>query len=106
MEFFSSAARSEKGGTDRRLMNSYGQRGWVEVPMNRRDRELLDRQMRRFQPSPHPVGLMMLILAGVFLVGMMAGSIIFTGQQPRRMESANGRTPLAFLFDGTRSEPR
>jgi hypothetical protein len=50
--------------------------------MNRRDRGLLSRQMRRFQPSPHPVGLMMLILAGAFLVGMMAGSIIFTGQQP------------------------
>ena len=43
--------------------------------MNRRDRELLSRQMRRFQPSPYPVGLMMLILAGAFLVGMIAGSI-------------------------------
>ena len=53
-------------------MNSYRQRGWVEVHMNRRDRELLDRQMRRFQPSPHPVGLMTLILAGAFLVGMIA----------------------------------
>jgi hypothetical protein len=29
--------------------------------------------MRRFQPSPHPVGLMMLTLAGAFLVGMIAG---------------------------------
>ena len=37
--------------------------------MNRRDRELLERKMRRLQPSPHPVGLMMIILAGAFLVG-------------------------------------
>ena len=69
--------------------------------MNRRDQELLDRQMKWFQPSPHPVGLMMLILAGAFLVGMIAGSI-FTSQQP----GTDGRTALAFLLNGTRSGPR
>jgi hypothetical protein len=74
--------------------------------MNRRDRELLSRQMRRFQPSPHPVGLMMLVLAGAFLVGMMAGSIIFTNQQPVQTASTDGKTALAFLLNGTRSEPR
>jgi hypothetical protein len=74
--------------------------------MNRRDRELLSRQMRRFQPSPHPVGLMMLVLAGAFLVGMMAGSIIFTNQQPVQAASTDGKTALAFLLNGTRSEPR
>jgi hypothetical protein len=71
-------------------MNSY-RRGWVEVHMNRRDRELLERQMRRFQPSPHPVGLMMLILAGAFLVGMIAGSIIFTSPQPVQTASTDVR---------------
>ena len=84
----------------------YRQRGWVEVNMNRRDQELLDRQMRRFQPSPHPVGLMMLILAGAFLVGMIAGSIVFTNQQPMQTASIDGKTALAFLLSGTRSEPR
>jgi hypothetical protein len=74
--------------------------------MNRRDRELLERQMRRFQPSPHPVGLMMLNLAGAFLVGMSAGSIIFTSQQPVQTASTDGKTALAFLLSGTRSEPR
>lgn len=74
--------------------------------MNRRDRELLERQMRRFQPSPHPVGLMMLILAGAFLIGMIAGSIIFTSQQPVQTASTDGKTALAFLLSGTRSEPR
>ena len=73
--------------------------------MNRRDRELLERQMRRFQPSPHPVVLMMLILAGAFLVGMIAGSIIFTSQQPVQTASTDGKTALAFLLSGTRSEP-
>jgi hypothetical protein len=74
--------------------------------MNRRDRELLSRQMSRFQPSPHPIGLMMIILAGAFLVGMIAGSIIFTTQQPVQTASTDGRTALAFLLSGTRSEHR
>ena len=74
--------------------------------MNRRDRELLDRQMRRFQPSPHPVGLTMIILAGAFLVGMIAGSIIFTSQQPVQTASTDSKTALAFLLSGTRSDPQ
>ena len=74
--------------------------------MNRRDRELLDRQVRRFQPSSHPAGLIMLILAGVFLVGMMAGSIIFRSQQAVQTASTDGKAALAFLLSGTRNEPR
>jgi len=74
--------------------------------MNRRDQELLSRQMRRFQPSPHPVGLMMLILAGAFVVGVIAGSTPFTSQQPVQIASTAGSTALAFLSNGTRSEPR
>ena len=66
--------------------------------MNRRDRELLDRQMGRFQLSPHPVGLMMIILAGAFLVGIIAGSIIFTNQQPVQTASTDGKTALAISF--------
>jgi hypothetical protein len=74
--------------------------------MNRRDQELLSRQMRRFQPSPHPVGLKALILAGAFLVGVIAGSTFFTSPQPVQTASTDGSTALAFLFNGTRSEPR
>jgi hypothetical protein len=74
--------------------------------MNRRDRELLNRQMRRFQPSPHPVGLMMLILGCTFLVGMITGSVIFTSQQPVPTASTEGKTALAFLLNGSRSESR
>ena len=74
--------------------------------MNRRDRELLSRQMRRLKPSPHPVGLMMLTLAGAFLVGMITGSITFRSQQPVQTTSTDGKAALAFLLNGTRSEPR
>jgi hypothetical protein len=72
--------------------------------MNRRDRELLDRQMRRFHSSAHLGGLVMLLLAGAFLVGMIAGSI-FTNQQVQTA-STDGKTALAFLLNGTRGEPR
>jgi hypothetical protein len=74
--------------------------------MNRRDQELLDRQMRRFQPAPNPLGLMMLIVAVAFLVGMIAGSIIVPSQQPVQTASTDGKAALAFLLNGTRSEPR
>jgi hypothetical protein len=74
--------------------------------MNHRDRTLLDRQMRRFQPSPHPAGLIMLFLAGAFLVGVIAGSITFASQQPVQTASTDGKTALAFLLSGTRGEPR
>jgi hypothetical protein len=75
--------------------------------MNRHDRELLSRQMRRFQPSSHPFGLVMLILAGAFLVGMIAGSIIFTNQQPVQTASTDGKTALAISFlRAPEGEPR
>ena len=74
--------------------------------MNRRDRELLDRQMRRFEPSSRPVGLMMLILAGVFVVGMIAGSAITSSPQSERTVATDGRTALAFLLNGSRPEAR
>jgi hypothetical protein len=49
--------------------------------------------------------LMMLIVAGAFLVGMIAGSI-FISQQPVQSASMDGRAALAFLLSDTRSELR
>ena len=75
--------------------------------MDRRDRGILKRQMRRFHPSPHPVGLMKLILAGAFLVGFIAGSTIFKIQEPPvQTASTDGKAALAFLLNGARSKPR
>jgi hypothetical protein len=74
--------------------------------MDDRDRELLDRQMRNLQPPPRPDGLMILILTGVFLAGMTLGTLLF-GIHPRVQTATNdGKTALAFLLNGTRSEPR
>jgi hypothetical protein len=40
----------------------------------------------------------MLLLAGVFLVGMIVGSI-FTSRQPVQTASTDGKTALAFLLN-------
>jgi len=42
--------------------------------MNRRDQELLDKQMRRFTPPRHE-GVIALMLAAMFLVGVTLGSV-------------------------------
>jgi energy-converting hydrogenase Eha subunit F len=43
--------------------------------MDRRDQELLDRQMRRLTPPRHE-GVIALMLAAMFLVGMTLGSVL------------------------------
>ena len=43
--------------------------------MDRRDQELLDKQMRRLSPPRHD-GVIAVLLAAVFLVGMTLGSVL------------------------------
>jgi hypothetical protein len=43
--------------------------------MDRRDQELLDKQMRRLTPPRHE-GVIALMLAAMFLVGMTLGSVL------------------------------
>jgi hypothetical protein len=43
--------------------------------MNRRDQELLDKQMRRLTP-PRSDGVIAVLLAAVFLVGVTLGSVL------------------------------
>jgi hypothetical protein len=43
--------------------------------MNRRDQELLDKEMRRLSP-PRNEGLIAVMLAVMFLVGMTLGSVL------------------------------
>ena len=46
--------------------------------MNRHDRELLDRQMSRFQLSPRRDGVLILAMVGVFIAGLTSGGLLFT----------------------------
>ena len=43
--------------------------------MNRRDQELLDKQMRKLTPPRHE-GVIALMLAAMFLVGMTLGGVL------------------------------
>ncbi len=43
--------------------------------MDRRDQELLDKQMRRLTP-PRNSGVIVMLLAAMFLVGMTLGSVL------------------------------
>ncbi len=47
--------------------------------MDRRDQELLDKQMRRLEP-PRNDGVIAVMLAAMFLVGMTLGSVLSTHQ--------------------------
>ena len=57
--------------------------------MDRRDQELLDTQMKRFQPPSRRDGLMILAIVGVFLAGMTAGASCL-----RRIEASRRRKRL------------
>jgi hypothetical protein len=48
---------------------------WGRKKMDRRDQELLDKQMRRLAP-PRKEGVIVVMLATMFLVGMTLGSVL------------------------------
>jgi hypothetical protein len=50
-----------------------------DIKMDRRDQELLDTQMRRLMPPRHE-GVIALMLAAMFLVGMTLGSVLSAHQ--------------------------
>jgi hypothetical protein len=74
--------------------------------MDDRDWKLLDQQTRHLQPLPRTNTLMMLILAAGFLAGITAGSLFFGGQQSAQTATNDGKTALAFFFDGSRIATR
>jgi hypothetical protein len=71
--------------------------------MNRRDRELLDRQMSRIQSQQRRDSVLILGMVGVFIAGLTAGSLLFTfgSNPPTPTASDDGRTALAFFLNGT-----
>ena len=75
--------------------------------MNRRDQELLDCQMRRFQPPSRSDGVIMVVLVVAFLAGMTAGSILpFGSRSPAQPLSDDGKTALAFFLNGAQKASR
>jgi hypothetical protein len=68
--------------------------------MNHRDWELLDRQMRRFQPPSRREGVIIAVLVGAFLAGMTAGTVFsFGSHSSAQTPSDDGKTALAFFLN-------
>jgi hypothetical protein len=84
------------------------ERAGRRTTMDRRDRQLLDKQMKRFQPSPWRDGLMIPALVGVFLSGLTAGGLLFSfgSQTPAQTVTNDGNTALAFFLNGARTATR
>ena len=61
------------------------------------------KQLKRLQRSPRRDGPLMLAIVGVFFAGMTAGGLIFAYEShaPTQTASSNGKTALAFFFNGT-----
>ena len=74
--------------------------------MNRRDQELLARQMRHFQPSARSGGVIMLVLVAAFAAGMTLGGIFSFASQHGQQTSDDGRTALAFFLGGGQNAAR
>ena len=55
--------------------------------MDRHDQELLNKQLKRFQPVPRRDGLMMLAVIGVFLAGMTVGGSLFAHMKAARIQT-------------------
>ena len=62
--------------------------------MDKRDRELLDKQFRRVNRSPPDSGIIIIALITVFLVGIGVGDILSKTKQA----NANSNTNYAAMF--------
>lgn len=101
------ATRSYRGtgmGVARSIARERLGRG--QGPMNRRDQELLARQMRHFQPSARSGGVIMLVLVAAFAAGMTLGGIFSFASQHGQQPSDDGRTALAFFLGGGQNAAR
>jgi hypothetical protein len=74
--------------------------------MNRRDQELLARQMRHFRPPAHRGGVIMLVLVATFAAGITVGGIFSFSSQHVQQPSDDGRTALAFFLGGGQNAAR
>jgi hypothetical protein len=69
---FRSATVSETAAVLPRFLRNHK---WGRQKMDRRDQELLDKQMRRLTP-PRNEGVIAVLLAAMFLVGMTLGGVL------------------------------
>ena len=64
--------------------------------MNGRDRDLLDKQMRRVSPAPRNDGVWLLAMTSVFLAGMTLGAFMVAPKsEPQRLAADDSIAALA-----------
>ena len=68
--------------------------------MNQRDWELLDKQMRGFSP-PRNDGIMSLMVAVVFLAGLVLGGILFRHESGPMQPAWNNAKVATYLPNGS-----
>lgn len=75
--------------------------------MNRRDQELLDKQLRGLNITPRSDGIMMLAILAVFFTGMAVGGFLYayTDEPPMRL-AYNDAAHAVALPDGAAQATR
>lgn len=72
-----------------------------ELPMDRHDEELLDRQVRRIAPPSANTRVMMAAIVAIFLAGMTLGGFLFAPKkEPMRTASNDATSTLSFFLSG------
>jgi hypothetical protein len=65
--------------------------------MDRRNQELLDKQLRTISPSPRNDGVIILTVVAVFFAGLTIGDILFAhDSDPMRIASNNATAAISF----------
>jgi hypothetical protein len=72
--------------------------------MDRRDWELLDKQIRPAQPGPPPNGVLVAMLVGLFILGATTGALLFAPGSTPHPTAGDGTAALAFFLNGPRHE--
>jgi hypothetical protein len=74
--------------------------------MDRRDHELLDKQLRQLNPSPRSDGVLILAMLAVFCTGMALGGFLFAYKSEPIQIALNDAPPAIVLPNGTSSITR
>ena len=68
--------------------------------MDQRDQELLDKQLRGFNPPPRNDWIFMLVVLAVFFAGITLGGFLTAYKNAPMQIASNDATPLIFIPNG------
>jgi hypothetical protein len=74
--------------------------------MDQRDRELLDKQLRRLNPPPQNNGVMALAVLAVFFAGMALGGFVSAHKSEPMQIASNDAIPASSILNDAPSNTR